>query len=160
MDSYVEVLVKKTDMPGKGVVRVAPVALAVFFFVIGLQNMWFWAAALLMLAVSYVVYLRTDLEYEYLYVDRELTVDRVMAKSRRKREQVLSLEALQTAAPEGSSHLEAYRGREGTVYDYSSGSKSNKRYVLCFPDKRVIVEGEDVLLKALRNAAPHKVFLS
>ena len=33
----------------------------------------------------YLVFLNGDIEYEYLYIDRQLTVDRIAGKSRRRR---------------------------------------------------------------------------
>ena len=54
----------------------------------------------------------TDLEYEYLYLDKELSVDKIMAKSKRKRVGTYSLDRMEVFAPVYSYHLDNFKNRQ------------------------------------------------
>ena len=88
-DTYVECLVKaKTSLWGKflkGLLIMLTVLLVLVAFIIPLA----FIIAIVAGVGAYFVNLFTDLEYEYLYLDKELVVDKVMAKSRRDRKSVV-----------------------------------------------------------------------
>ena len=84
-ETYVEWLVKKKTPAWMTLLKILSMMLAGCFILIGFV---FFPAFLVGIALgigAYIVYLNADLEYEYLYVDKELTVDKVMARTRRKR---------------------------------------------------------------------------
>ena len=70
---------------------------------------------------AYFVSLNANLEYEYLYVDKQLTVDKIMARTRRKKVETFDLERMEILAPIKSWHLDDYKNRQLKVVDYSSG---------------------------------------
>ena len=110
---------------------------------------------------AYFVNLHANLEYEYLYVDRELTVDKVMNKSRRKRVAVYEVGKMEILAPIKSWHLDNYKNRQDKVVDYSSGEEKqpDRRYVFFYDgQKKVILEPNLELVKAIAVVAPRKVF--
>ena len=91
-ETYVEWMVKRKAPTHMVILRFVLIILTVFFVMAGLI---FVPAMLIGIAfgvAAYFVNLNTNLEYEYLYVDKELTVDKVMAKSRRKRVAVFDVE--------------------------------------------------------------------
>ena len=65
--------------------KILLIMLTVGFVLVGMVFIIALIPAILFGVAAYFVYMNTDLEYEYLYLDRELTVDKVMAKSKRKR---------------------------------------------------------------------------
>ena len=84
-ETYVECLVKKKSNTGMVFLRMLTTIMAAAFILIGLI---IWPALLIGVAMgvaAYFVYLNADLEYEYLYLDKEITIDKVMAKSKRKK---------------------------------------------------------------------------
>ena len=110
---------------------------------------------------AYIVYLNADLEYEYLYVDKELTVDKVMARTRRKRVAVFELGKMEIVAPIRSWHLDNYKNRTDKAVDYSSGEekKPDKRFIIFYDgNKKIIFEPNEEMIKAMQFAAPRKVF--
>ncbi len=110
---------------------------------------------------AYFITLNADLEYEYLYVDKELTVDKVMAKSRRKRVAVFSLDKMEIVAPVKSWHLDNFKNRSDKAVDYSSGEEKqpDKRFVFYYDgQKKVIFEPNEEMIKAMQTVAPRKVF--
>ena len=106
--------------------------------------------------------MNTDLEYEYLYLDRELTVDKVMAKSKRKRAAVYSLDKMEIVAPVKSWHLDNFKNRQTSKnVDYSSGEEKqpDKRFVFYYEgNQKVIFEPSEEMVKAMQFVAPRKVF--
>ena len=118
--------------------------------------------AILFGVAAYFVSMNTDLEYEYLYLDRELTVDKVMAKSKRKRVAVYSLDKMEIVAPVKSWHLDNFKNRQTSRnVDYSSGEEKqpDKRFVFYYEgNQKVIFEPSEEMVKAMQFAAPRKVF--
>lgn len=122
--------------------------------------------ALMLLAVAagigaYFVSLYSNVEYEYLYLDKELTVDRIMAQSRRKRVATYSLDRMEIFAPIHSWHLDNFKNRNVKQVDYSIGQtlQPDERYVMYYEGgMKVILSPSGELVKALKNVAPRKVF--
>jgi hypothetical protein len=162
-DAYVECLVKAKTSAGGKVLKVVLTALTV---ILALAAFAFGNIILFILAVAagvgtYFVNLNTDLEYEYLYLDKELTIDKVMAKSKRKRVAVYQLDRVEILAPVKSYHLDNYRNRNAKAKDYSIGyeDKPDLRYVMyCEGGEKVILSPSADMIKVMRNAAPRKVF--
>ena len=110
---------------------------------------------------AYFVTLNTDLEFEYLYLDKEITVDKIMHKSKRKRVAVYSLEKIEILAPIKSYHLDSYKNRELKTLDYSCGfeDQPDKRFVFIYEGgTKVIFQPTDEFVKVVKNVAPRKVF--
>ncbi|NLL78295.1 MAG: hypothetical protein GX234_00475 [Clostridiales bacterium] len=161
-DTYVELLVKKKTSVGMMLLRIVTMAATVIFALPGLMGMFpLLIAAVLCGVAAYFVYLNSDLEYEYLYVDKQLSIDKVMAKSRRKKVEEFDLERMEVLAPIQSYHLDDYKNKNYKTVDYSSGvaEQPDKRYVMYFNgEKKVILEPDPKLIKAIQNIAPRKVF--
>lgn len=162
-ETYVECLVKKETSTMAKLVRIVLVMLTVVFGL--LMFMGFPLAMLVALVTgfgAYFVYLYSDLEYEYLYLDKELVIDKIMAKSKRKRVATYDVERLEALAPVKSYHLDNYRNRTGKVTDYSIGREEqpDQRYMMYYDgNKKVMLSPSEELVKAMRNVAPRKVFL-
>ena len=84
-ETYVECLIKKKTSTGMVFLRMLTLSMAVVFILVGFILWPAMIVGLLMAAASYFILMNTDLEYEYLYLDKEITIDKVMAKTRRKR---------------------------------------------------------------------------
>lgn len=110
---------------------------------------------------AYLVSLFSDLEYEYLYLDKEITVDKILNKTRRKRAEVFEVDRIEIIAPIKSHQLDSYRNRKMKTTDYSVGEEKQPdlRYVMYYNgERRVILSPSPELLKAIRTVAPRKVF--
>ena len=160
-DAYVECLVKqKTSLKAK-FFKVFLIVLAVLCF---LAVPFIYIAFFLMLLAAggaYLVHMFTNLEYEYLYLDRELVVDKVMAKSRRKRVATYSLDRIEILAPIKSHHLDNYNNRSVKIKDYSIGEelKPDLRYAMYYEGgEKIILSPSPELVQVMRNVAPRKIF--
>lgn len=160
-DTYVECLIKAKQSSMAKVLKVLLIALTIVFGVIMLVNAIAMILALITGIGAYLVNMFTDLEYEYLYLDKELIVDKVMARSRRKRVATYSVDRMEIFAPVTSYHLDNYKNRNVKVKDYSIGEvlKPDKRYVMYYEGgEKIILSPSEEMVKALKNVAPRKVF--
>lgn len=160
-ETYVELLVKRKTPPVMVFFKNLTMILAVLFVLVGLI---IWPALLLGVVLgiaAYFVNMNADLEYEYLYVDKELTVDKIMAKSKRKRVAVYDMNKMEVMAPLKSYHLDNYKNRQDKAVDYSSGveKQPETRYAFYYDGKqKVIFEPNAEMVKAIQLIAPRKVF--
>lgn len=160
-ETYVECLVKRKTPAYATLLKILTIMLAVCFILVGLI---IWPALIIGVVIGIIAYfvsMNADIEYEYLYVDKELTIDKVMAKSKRKRVIVLDMERLEILAPVYSYHLDNYKNRTTKAVDYSTGEvkQPDTRYALFYNgDKKYIIEPTPELVNALKMIAPRKVF--
>lgn len=162
-ETYVEWLVKRKTPAYMKLLKILSIMLTVCFILLGMINMIAMVIGILLGVGAYFVYLNCDLEYEYLYVDKELTIDKIMAKSKRKRVATYDMGKLEIMAPVKSWHLDNYKGRmeKEKGVDYSSGEEKQPdgRYVFFYDGKqKVIIEPNMELVKAIQTIAPRKVF--
>lgn len=160
-DVYVECLVSAKKSVLAKVMTVVLIVLAVLFL---LAMLLFPAAMLLAIAAgvgAYFVSLYGSVEYEYLYLDKEITVDRILAQSKRKRVASYSLDRMEIFAPINSWHLDNFKNRNVKPVDYSSGetAQPDGRYVMYYEGgTKVVLSPSEEFVKALKNVAPRKVF--
>lgn len=160
-DTYVECLVKAKQSTAAKFFKIFLIVLTVFFAIVMFIFVPAMIVALITGAGAYFLNLFTDLEYEYLYLDKELTVDKVMAKSRRKRVATYSMDRIEILAPVKSYHLDNYKNRNVKVKDYSVGEElqPDQRYVFFYEGgEKVIISPTEELVKAMKTVIPRKVF--
>lgn len=162
-DSYKELIIKR-EMGAKEIalraVCVIPTALfALLSLVIGLLPL---ILAVVFGVLTYFVWMNTDVEFEYLYLDKELSIDKIMAKSRRKKVATLEVERMEILAPEKSHELDSYRNRDYKKADYSAGRDlpDKKQYILYYDgNQKIYMNLTEDFAKAIKTIAPRKVFL-
>ena len=113
-----------------------------------------------LIALDVFMFQRMDVEYEYLFVNGSLDIDKIMAKSRRKNMFSMEMTDLEMMAPSGSPELRPYQGLKGT--DYSSGMPGADTYELIVVNngekKKIIFEPNKAVCEGLKMLAPRKVF--
>lgn len=162
-DAYIECLVKaKPSVMGKFfkylLYLVTAFSLVLMFLTI---NMLLFFLAVAAGVGAYFVGIYTDLEYEYLYLDKELTIDKIMGRTKRKRVAVYQLDRMEVFAPIKSYHLDNYKNRQTKDKDYSIGyeDQPDLRYAMYYEGgERLILSPSPELVKIMKNAAPRKVF--
>ncbi len=160
-ETYVECLVKSE---ASLLVKFGKIVLIMLTIGFGLLGFIVWPALFVALGTgiaAYFVCLQADLEYEYLYLDKELSVDKVLAKSKRKKVSKFDVERMEIFAPIKSHHLDNYKNRQCKVQDYSTKveEQPDTRYVMFYDgNAKVILSPSPELVKALKNVAPRKVF--
>ena len=157
---YVECLVARKSSFAARLLKTILMMFTVCFFIIGLASPLFLVVAIALGVASYFAYMNADIEYEYLYLDKEISVDKVLAKSKRKKAAVYSIDKMEVLAPVKSYHLDAFRNRELKTVDYSSGEADDKnKYMMVYEGNvKVILEPNAEMVKAIQSVAPRKVF--
>ncbi|MDE7001948.1 MAG: hypothetical protein K2P73_16950 [Lachnospiraceae bacterium] len=162
-ESYKELLVKKDRGIKETLIRFLSLLPTVFLglltFLTG--NMIFFIIVIALGVLDYFVFQWTDIEYEYLYLDKEISVDKIMAKTRRKRVTTLSVEKVEIMAPEKSHQLDSYRNRQTKVTDLSAGHDlpDQKLYWIFYEgNQRILMNLTEDFARTIKGIAPRKVF--
>jgi hypothetical protein len=161
-ETYVECLVQGKPSTGAKILKVFLIILIVLFvlsiIITGMVGLFL--AAITGVGL-YFVNLYTNIEYEYLYLDKEISVDRVLGKSKRKRVATYNVERMEIFAPAKSYHLDDYKNRKVKTSDFSSleDVKADAGYAMYYEGgERILFSPSEDMIKALKNVAPRKVF--
>ena len=161
-ETYVECLVASKSSPVMKFLRILLIMLTVAFGFLGLMGYFVAMIIAIVCGVgAYFVSQQCTIEYEYLYIDREISIDRIMGKSRRKRIGTYETDRMEILAPMNSYHLDEYRRRDVKPKDYSSRNvqEPDTRYAMYYEGNvMIILEPNEEFIKAVSNVAPRKVF--
>ena len=160
-ETYVECLVARKSPAVLGFLKMLLIMLTVVFVVLGVMFTPGLLIAVVTGVMAYFVTMNADLEYEYLYLDREISVDKVMARSKRKKVGSYAIDQMEIFAPLNSHRLDSYKNRELKTLDYSSrvASQPERRYMMVWNgDTKIILEPNEEMIKAIASIAPRKVF--
>lgn len=160
-DTYVELLVKKPQLKAASGLHNIMVGLGAVLFIVGLFiDILIVILGLLLLGGAYLFMQNACIEFEYLYLEKELSIDKIKNQSKRKEAASYNLTTLEVMAPKGSHRLDSYNNLK--VRDFSSESEEGNAYELVVEGKsgreRIIIDTTEELVKAIRMAAPRNVF--
>lgn len=157
-DAYVECLVKQVPPQYAPILKIGLILLcamslvAAFLYPLGI---------ILLLAsvfLTYLIFQNMDLEYEYLYIDGQLTIDRIMGKSKRKTVWDGDMDKVNLVAPY-NQHQHNNSGNKSI--DCSSRRTEVKRYTLTVLGSQgttqIIFEPNEEMLQSMRHRYPMKV---
>ena len=163
-DLYSELLVKKDKTAKDSLLKYGLIVLTVLAVFAGLII----TPLALIIAVAlgiacYFVIPKTDVEYEYLFINGDFDIDMIMSKTKRKKVKSFKLSESDLAAPLDSHRMDYYNGNQNMkVLDFSSGNPEHKRFgVITRLDGnlcKIILEPDEALAQAMKNSAPSKVF--
>ncbi|MCR4922429.1 MAG: DUF6106 family protein [Lachnospiraceae bacterium] len=162
-ESYVECLVGRKTSPLVKFLKILILVVAAFFVVDGLfaQNTVVFFLAVLVATAAYFLYPLLDVEYEYLYLDKEISIDKIMGKQRRKKVAAYDINKMEFLTEESSHELDSYKARKVKLYDYGSNDPANKSYIMVYHDDKeeclVKFEPNEEMLECIKNVAPRKV---
>ena len=164
-DLYSELLVKKDKTAKDSLLKYGLIVLTVLAVFAGLII----TPLALIIAVAlgiacYFVIPKTDVEYEYLFINGDFDIDMIMSKTKRKKVKSFKLSESDLAAPLDSHRMDYYNGNQNMkVLDFSSGNPEHKRFgVITRLDGnlcKIMLEPDEALAQAMKNSAPSKVFL-
>lgn len=163
-DTYAEWLVKRKEPAYAWPLKV----LMIFLCVVGfLAASMIGIIGIIILAVvaagTYFVFQNLKIEFEYLYVTGQFSVDKIMNQQRRKKVMECAMEDIKIVAPEDSYLLKDHSTTNMKIVDASSKDPQAKKYALIYQSgsntTKVIFEPNDKILQCLRYSAPRKVIL-
>lgn len=165
-DLYIELLVKKKKTSTDTLLKVLMIAATVILVLVGLMFVKpiILIAAVGMGILDYFKMPALDLEYEYLYVNGELDIDKIMSKQKRKRVGTYDMKNVELVAPKKSHELDSVRNmKDIKVHDYSSMDENAKTFgMLVKGDKNkelVYFDPSPEILKDMQRIAPRSVKL-
>lgn len=160
-EAYFEIMIKKESAPYLRILTLTTLILGGGFVFLGILGIVLaFVPGILCLVAWYLLQLYKNVEYEYLYVDKELQIDRILAKSKRKRMETLDLSRLEVMAPKNSHELDRYRNSSMGKKDYTSGRSDREKsfYGLVIEGTMIYLEPTAELVKSIQMIAPRKVF--
>ena len=161
-DSYVECMVARKNQPILGILKYLIYILTGVSVIAVVAGYYIFLVPLVIFGLlAFFAVPNFDLEYEYLYVDREITIDKIMSKQKRKKVRTLELSKMECICPINSHQLDPYKSRNLKIYDYSSGQPDAKVWVLVYKDREseelIGLEPNEELIKVIRSLYPRKV---
>ena len=158
-DFYTEQLIKKQKGKREMMLLLGVVAI----LALGITSLLISAVGIVIMVIAVVagiiVFRQINLEYEYLFVNGDFDVDKIINKSRRKRLFSMNVSNLELLAPENAAELRNYRNAK--VVDYSSGKKDARRYGMVISDRgqmtKIVFEPNDTIVEGFFMLAPRKV---
>ena len=121
-DSYVECLIEKENTGAMAALKYVCALLAVASFLLTtVMGVVGYVGVIGFAVLAYFCHMNSVVEYEYLYVDKTIVVDKITCKSNRKKMGEYSVEGIEIFAPIKSWHLGDYKNRNCSVIDYSIG---------------------------------------
>ncbi len=164
MDAYMEHLVKKNTEPKDLILKfgsiglIAAATIAVFFFSPAFSIMVGLGLAML---YRYLIFPLTDIEYEYLYCDKTITVSKIMAKEKRKDLETFDIDKMEILAPSNSYRLGEFKNRDLKEVNYWSmdSSREEPPYAMIYEGgRKILLDLPEDFVKLVQNNAPRKVF--
>lgn len=159
-DYYVEVLVKRNVDKEKKKRKLIMLAMMAILFVLGIATKSpssFCLFAVCVLGYAFLVP-KYCVEFEYFYMNRELTISKIINKSRRKKILELNDGVIKSIAPVNSAEMNAFNNLEKK--DCTADDASTISYAIVYMDKelkRVDIQMNDELYRELKKNMPYKV---
>ena len=119
----------------------------------------------LIIFLTYIYFKNNDVEWEYALVEKNMYIDKIMKKSKRKRMGEYDLTKTEVMAPADSSYIKEYDNKNLKVCDYSSLIPENedKKYVMIILNNnelvKLILEPDERMLKELRDIIPRQLHI-
>ena len=164
-NSYVECLVESKASPVVKILSYLALVLAVIFFLSSILTGLGIVGLILCVgagALYYFLSLNANIEFEYQYCEREITVDKILNKSKRKNVGKYEVNHIDVLAPSRSYHLDEYKNKTLKTVDYSAREQNpqpDPTYTFIYDGKeKVIFEPTDEFVAAVKSVAPRKVF--
>lgn len=158
-DFYTEQLIKKQPNSKDTMKKAGLIALAVASVFLVFIIPFGIIIPVAVIAFVCMMFLRMDVEYEYLFVNGDLDVDKIMHKAKRKRVFSANVKEMELLAPAGNAKLGEFRNAK--VLDVSSGAQRANLYVMVVAQSgemvKLIFEPNDTIIEGMFLMAPRKV---
>lgn len=160
-DYYTEQLVKQKTKVTSIMAKAGLILVTVLSVLLGLMFPFGMILPVIMIVLDVILFKRFDLEFEYLYVNGDLDIDKIMSKQKRKRVFETTVRDMEVLAASGSIELQQYQNLK--TYDFSSGVEGAKTYEMVTSYKgqnvKIIFEPNNTILEGMKMLAPRKVFI-
>ena len=159
-DFYTEHLIKQKPTAKTMAIKAALIALCVVSALAMFVIPFGYFITVIVIFVVVTIFKRFDLEFEYLYINGDLDIDKIMNMQSRKKQFSTNIKEMEIIAPSGSAELHPYQRLK--TLDYSTLNPEDKVYEMVTSFKgetvRVLFNPNEKILNEMKNMAPRKVF--
>lgn len=160
-DTYIEQMVKRVTPLYLVIAKWLLIVLECFLVLTG---MMFFDVIIMIIAVAfgfgiYFLTRRWDLEFEYIYQNGELVIDKIMSKAARKRVCTIDVQSMELMF-KGTDHPEARAFRDMKVKSFTTRCHDDRIYTIVVggsQNMKVLFEPNEEIVAAIRMMAPRKV---
>lgn len=158
---FVEQIIKRRINASSLLLRIISVLIVLLsLLMIGRLFMLGITISILLIYGTYLVWSYTSVEYEYSFVNGELSIDKILGQRKRKFVKNFEIKNAEVIAPVFSDEIKGRAGNIKTI-DFSSGYKSDKVYAMIINDgngtTQVLLEPDEDVLKAMHHVRPNIV---
>lgn len=163
-DLYKELLVQRKTSPKDTMAKAGLILLTVLVVLLALLtfNTIIFIVAIAVGVADYILFPRFDVEFEYLYMEDEIDVDKIFSKTRRKRAMSIDLSKMEIMAPLGSHRLDSFQNQKLKTMDFSSNDKEKRPYVLITSTEKervkVLLQLDCDIVRDIKRRRPRLVF--
>ena len=154
-DFYTEQLIKKQTTGKDRMIKI----LLILLTVVSVLIIFIFPFGIILPVALIALFQRMDVEYEYLFVNGDLDIDKIMHKARRKRVCSVNINDVEILAPADSGDARQYQ--RAKTQDYTSASGSKNVYALVVNEKgvlkKILFEPNDSIVEGFFLMAPRKV---
>lgn len=138
-----EVVVNRKPSTLIRILRVLAIIFAVCFLFLSFSFSFIMIVpAIICIVAEYYANLNSVIDYEYVYVDKEIRIAKILQKRKRKELGSYNLEQMELLAPISSDRFRSTaHGQKYRLLDYSSGTVQNpdRRYALLMRDNTELI---------------------
>ena len=165
-ETYVEQIIKRTVNKQEITLKNIFLVLMIFFgfMTFFAVKLYFLILFIIFAVLYYTKNKQINTEYEYLYLEGTLEIDRVCFQSKRKKMVALDMSEVQVVAPEGSQKALAYDHGQMSVMRFGSGDADAQVFIMMarIKDKnkqvKIFWEPNRKLLEAMKNNISDRIF--
>lgn len=155
---FVEQIIKRRTGISNTILRFLAVCVAVLTtLLIPVLGMLGFTIVVFVVYGVYLVFSYTSVEYEYSFLNGELSIDRILGQRKRKTVASFDISQAEIIAPAGSEELKSHL-REMRKLDYSSGYRNDNLYSMILNGKNgqahVVFEPNERVIEAMRHVRP------
>lgn len=162
-DNFIEQIVECRPPKSAGIIKALLIVMCIVSFVFLLIPYVGGFFTAIVIVVTVFIFRRYNYEYEYSYLDGEMDVDKIIARSKRKKMASFDFKRVELVAPQGSQEDLRLEHNKYRTYNYTSnisGAKVYAAYTMKDNEMvKLLFEPNDRLLKELQHIAPRKVVL-
>ena len=160
-DAYVEWLVKRKTPGYVFLVKGLLIFLCIFAFFLSAMIPFGFVILLLAIGAAYFIFPMLSVEYEYLVVNDQMSIDKIMGQKRRKRVWEGTIDQIEILAPVDSYLLKDAERKDMKTLDFSSHQPGAKVYGMVAQKDgvatKILLEPNEKLLNHLWQRGPRKV---
>lgn len=162
-ESYAECGVKRKQTIKDYLIKALMIFLILFILLYGgyFIQMYSFTVAVAITAICIFWFPRMRIEYEYVYCDGQLDIDKISGNVKRKTILRINFEKVEIVAPHNSHALDSYNNNpQLKVKDFTSLLKDKNVYALILRDQtltKILFEPNEKMLECMKQKTPRKI---